>query len=221
MRVLSSRTSRCSPTRSPAGCAGRRMAVDVAYDGDGRAGAASASTTTTWSCSTATCRSCTATTCAARLVEPSGARRVLMLTAAGRRRRPGRGAGARRRRLPGQAVRVRRADRPGCARWAGGPRPAAPPVLERAGIRLDPARREVFRDGRHGRRWPARSSPCWRCCCAPTARVVSAEQLLEKAWDENTDPFTNVGPGDGDEAAPQARRAAGHRDRPRRGYRIP
>jgi two-component system, OmpR family, response regulator VanR len=22
--------------------------------------------------------------------------------------------------------------------------------------------------------------------------VVSAEQLLEKAWDENTDPFTNV-----------------------------
>src|SRR5262245_30362313 len=27
-------------------------------------------------------------------------------------------------------------------------RPASPPVLERAGIRLDPHRREVFRDGR-------------------------------------------------------------------------
>ena len=26
--------------------------------------------------------------------------------------------------------------------------------------------------------------------------VVSAEQLLEKAWDEHADPFTNVGAGD-------------------------
>ena len=37
-----------------------------------------------------------------------------------------------------------------------------------------------------------RSSPCWRCCMRSEGAVVSAEQLLEKAWDENTDPFTNV-----------------------------
>ncbi|MBC7293953.1 MAG: winged helix-turn-helix transcriptional regulator, partial [Thermoleophilia bacterium] len=27
---------------------------------------------------------------------------------------------------------------------------------------------------------------------AAEGRVVSAEELLEKVWDENTDPFTNV-----------------------------
>ena len=43
--------------------------------------------------------------------------------------------------------------------------------------------------------------------------VVSAEQLLEKAWDEHADPFTNVRAGDRAQAAPQARRPAGDRDR--------
>ncbi|MGI8335885.1 response regulator transcription factor [Actinomadura scrupuli] len=70
-------------------------------------------------------------------------------------------------------------------------RPADPPTLERAGVRLDPARREVCRDGRY----------------VPLARkefgvldellraggtVVSAEDLLEKVWDEHIDPFTNT-----------------------------
>ncbi|GAA4461055.1 response regulator transcription factor [Phytohabitans houttuyneae] len=70
-------------------------------------------------------------------------------------------------------------------------RPAAPPVLERAGIRLDPARREVFRDGRFvplANKEFAVLSELMRAGGA----VVSAEQLLEKAWDENIDPFTNV-----------------------------
>ena len=70
-------------------------------------------------------------------------------------------------------------------------RPAAPPVLRRAGIRLDPARREVFRDGRHvplSRKEFAVLAELLRADGA----VVSAEQLLEKAWDENIDPFTNV-----------------------------
>ena len=35
--------------------------------------------------------------------------------------------------------------------------------------------------------------------------VVSAEELLERAWDEQTDPFTNVVRDDDDEAAAQAR----------------
>jgi DNA-binding response OmpR family regulator len=69
--------------------------------------------------------------------------------------------------------------------------PARPPVLERAGIRLDPARREVFRDGR-----PIALANREFAVLAELLRadgaVVSAEQLLEKAWDENIDPFTNV-----------------------------
>lgn len=66
-----------------------------------------------------------------------------------------------------------------------------PPVLERAGIRLDPNRREVFRDGR-----PVQLAPKEFAVLEVLMRgdgvVVSAEQLLEKAWDEHTDPFTNV-----------------------------
>jgi DNA-binding response OmpR family regulator len=70
-------------------------------------------------------------------------------------------------------------------------RPAAPPALERAGIRLDPQLRTVTRDGQH--------VPLSRKEFAVLAEllragggVVSAEQLLEKAWDEHADPFTGV-----------------------------
>ena len=68
---------------------------------------------------------------------------------------------------------------------------AVPPVLERSGLRLDPARREVTRDGR-----PVALSPKEFAVLEVLLRAggsaVSTEQLLEKAWDENTDPFTNV-----------------------------
>jgi DNA-binding response OmpR family regulator len=70
-------------------------------------------------------------------------------------------------------------------------RPADPPTLERAGVRLDPARREVFRDGHYvalARKEFAVLAELLRAGGA----VVSAEQLLEKAWDENADPFTNT-----------------------------
>ncbi|WP_436497981.1 response regulator transcription factor [Actinokineospora sp. HUAS TT18] len=70
-------------------------------------------------------------------------------------------------------------------------RAAAPPILTRAGLRLDPHRREVYRDGRY--------VPLSRKEFAVLAELlradgafVSAEQLLEKAWDEHTDPFTNA-----------------------------
>jgi len=70
-------------------------------------------------------------------------------------------------------------------------RPAAPPVLERAGIRLDPHRRTVTRDGQ-----PVRLSRKEFAVLAELllaeGGVVSAEQLLEKAWDEHIDPFTGV-----------------------------
>jgi DNA-binding response OmpR family regulator len=70
-------------------------------------------------------------------------------------------------------------------------RPAAPPVLERAGIRLDPHRREVYRDGRYvplSRKEFAVLTELLRADGA----AVSAEQLLEKAWDEHADPFTHT-----------------------------
>ena len=70
-------------------------------------------------------------------------------------------------------------------------RPADPPVLERAGIRLDPARHEA---SRHGRPLSLRRKEflVLEELLRGAGAVVSAEQLLEKAWDENTDPFTHV-----------------------------
>jgi DNA-binding response OmpR family regulator len=69
--------------------------------------------------------------------------------------------------------------------------PALPPVLEASGIRLDPARREVTRDGRAVALSPKEFAVLEVLMRAGGA-AVSAEQLLEKAWDENADPFTNV-----------------------------
>lgn len=70
-------------------------------------------------------------------------------------------------------------------------RPAAPPVLRRAGITLDPGRREVFRDGRM-----VALSKKEFAVLAELLRAdgvaVSAEHLLEKAWDEFADPFTGA-----------------------------
>ena len=31
-----------------------------------------------------------------------------------------------------------------------------------------------------------------KCCVGADGAVVSAEQLLERAWDEHADPFTNA-----------------------------
>ncbi|GAA2630653.1 response regulator transcription factor [Paractinoplanes durhamensis] len=70
-------------------------------------------------------------------------------------------------------------------------RPAAPPILRRAGISLDPHRREVHRDGRYvplSRKEFAVLTELLRA----DGTAVSAEVLLEKAWDENADPFTHA-----------------------------
>jgi DNA-binding response OmpR family regulator len=70
-------------------------------------------------------------------------------------------------------------------------RPAEPPVLERAGIRLDPARHEASRNGRplalRNKEFLVLEE-----LLRGAGAVVSAEKLLEKAWDENVDPFTHV-----------------------------
>jgi DNA-binding response OmpR family regulator len=70
-------------------------------------------------------------------------------------------------------------------------RPAVPAVLERAGIVLDPARREVFRDGRYVPVTRKEFAVLEELLRAGGAAVTS-EELLERAWDENIDPFTNV-----------------------------
>jgi len=70
-------------------------------------------------------------------------------------------------------------------------RRAAPPVLTRAGIRLDPNRREVFRDDHYVPLTRKEFAVLEELLRADGA-VISAEQLLERAWDENADPFTNV-----------------------------
>ncbi len=70
-------------------------------------------------------------------------------------------------------------------------RTASPPILERAGIRLDPNRREVQRDG-HFVRLSRKEFAVLEELLRAEGAVVTSEQLLERAWDEHIDPFTNV-----------------------------
>ncbi|WP_067801501.1 response regulator transcription factor [Actinomadura formosensis] len=69
--------------------------------------------------------------------------------------------------------------------------PPVPPVLERRGIRLDPHRRRVARDGRELRLTNKEFAVLEELMRAEGG-VVSAERLLERAWDENIDPFSNI-----------------------------
>ncbi|GLW96574.1 response regulator transcription factor [Microtetraspora sp. NBRC 16547] len=69
--------------------------------------------------------------------------------------------------------------------------PALPPVLERAGVRLDPGKRLVTRDGREIALTKKEFAVLEELMRAEGA-VVSQEDLLDKAWDEHIDPFTNV-----------------------------
>ncbi|NAS22260.1 response regulator [Herbidospora sp. NEAU-GS84] len=69
--------------------------------------------------------------------------------------------------------------------------PADPPVLRRGDLSLDSAHRQVFRAGRYV---PLARKEYGVLAVLLRARggVVSAEELLEKVWDEQTDPFTNT-----------------------------
>jgi DNA-binding response OmpR family regulator len=70
-------------------------------------------------------------------------------------------------------------------------RPALPPVLERAGISLDLPRHQASRDGLLLPLTPKEFAVLEVLMRAGDS-VVSAEELLEKAWDEHADPFTNA-----------------------------
>ena len=66
-----------------------------------------------------------------------------------------------------------------------------PPVREISGLRLDPFRREVYRDGRYVP-LTRKQFAVLEVLVAAEGGVVSAEDLLAQAWDENADPFTNA-----------------------------
>jgi len=69
--------------------------------------------------------------------------------------------------------------------------PPTPPVLEQDGIVLDDARHSATRDGQVLGLTP-KEFAVLRVLLRAEGRVVSAEELLEQAWDENADPFTNA-----------------------------
>ena len=69
--------------------------------------------------------------------------------------------------------------------------PALPPVLERHGVVLDVARHTATRDGRALGLSP-KEFGVLHVLMRAGGRVVSAEELLEQAWDEFADPFTNA-----------------------------
>jgi DNA-binding response OmpR family regulator len=65
-----------------------------------------------------------------------------------------------------------------------------PPVLEAAGIRMDTATHTASRDGR-----PlalTRKEFGVLELLLAEGRLISAEEMLERVWDENTDPFTTT-----------------------------
>jgi len=68
--------------------------------------------------------------------------------------------------------------------------PALPPVLEHCGVRLDPGRRAVSRSG-HTLPLGPKEFGALELLMAAQGRVVSAEELLERVWDEMADPFTS------------------------------
>ena len=71
------------------------------------------------------------------------------------------------------------------------PRRALPPLLARGDVELDAARHEVRRAGRPVE-LQRKEFAVLRVLLEADGRVVSAEELLERAWDENVDPFTNA-----------------------------
>ena len=70
-------------------------------------------------------------------------------------------------------------------------RPAVPPVLVHGDLRLDPAQRVATRAGARLPLSPKEFAVLEYLLTCPS-RVVSAEELLDRVWDEATDPFTTT-----------------------------
>jgi DNA-binding response OmpR family regulator len=69
--------------------------------------------------------------------------------------------------------------------------PSRPPVLRHADLELDPARRTLTRAGQPIE-LARKEFAVLEVLMGADGATVSAEELLERVWDENTDPFTNV-----------------------------
>jgi DNA-binding response OmpR family regulator len=125
-----------------------------------------------------------------RIVAGDSGSRVLMLTAAGavRDKVDGLGLGAddylaKPFDFAGLVARIRALARRSA--------PAVPPVLENGDISLDAGRRVAFRAGRRLDLSP-KEFALLECLLAASGRVVSAEELLDRVWDEAADPFTTA-----------------------------
>jgi DNA-binding response OmpR family regulator len=69
--------------------------------------------------------------------------------------------------------------------------PPLPPILEHGDLRLDPGRRAATRAGERLALSPKELAVLEHLLAAG-GRVVSAEELLERVWDEEADPFTTT-----------------------------
>jgi DNA-binding response OmpR family regulator len=69
--------------------------------------------------------------------------------------------------------------------------PVAPPVLRVADLVVDTARRQASRSGKSLELGP-KEFGVLELLAASEGRAVSAEELLERVWDELADPFTNA-----------------------------
>jgi DNA-binding response OmpR family regulator len=69
--------------------------------------------------------------------------------------------------------------------------PSRPPVLTHGDLELDPARRSVTRSGA-SIELARKELAVLETLMSADGATVSAEELLERVWDEHTDPFTNV-----------------------------
>jgi DNA-binding response OmpR family regulator len=71
------------------------------------------------------------------------------------------------------------------------PGPAVPPILGYGELTLDPGRRVATRDGRRLELSP-KEFAILECLLVADGRLVSAEDLLDRVWDEAADPFTTA-----------------------------
>jgi DNA-binding response OmpR family regulator len=69
--------------------------------------------------------------------------------------------------------------------------PARPPVLTGGGVVLDPNRRTALR-GRRQLGLSPKEFAVLECLLGAGGAVVSAEELLDRVWDEAVDPFTTT-----------------------------
>jgi two-component system, OmpR family, response regulator VanR len=69
--------------------------------------------------------------------------------------------------------------------------PSRPPVLSYADLELDPARRSVTRAGRSVQ-LARKEFGVLEALMSDAGATLSSEDLLERVWDDQTDPFTNV-----------------------------